>query len=161
MAWTVWGYAYADQAEFDSTNVFASFRMNSDTIVQYCRTWFIIFDNPSFVSLTANIYSNRLDGSDNSPGLLLYSSDARLKSEIHTEDYGVRETWFEFTDTIPLQGDTWYNLVISANTYSPSGNAHIAWKHSYPDPVYTTDYTPAVETINKSPFDFYFIGGEY
>lgn len=165
MAWTVWGRRW-DTGELANTAMFASFRMNTDTILKAARTWVIVFNNPTFTSLNAKIYSDEVrtisgTKTGHTPVTLLHTStDSRTKAEIHTLDHGVKETYFTFNE-IPLQKDTWYNFVINAVGYSPTSGSYLCWKHSYPDPVLSTDYTSAVETINSSPFDLYFIGGDY
>lgn len=159
MAWTVWGKNF-DTGELSNTNLFCTFRMNSDTILKAVRTWFIVYNDPVFTNLNCKIYSDEVRSGSHTPVKLLHTStDVRTKAELHTLPYGVKETYFTF-DEIPLQGDTWYNLVINGTGYTPTSTSYLAWMHSYPDPV-LTGYTPALETINLSPFAIYFIGGEY
>ncbi len=160
MAWTVWAHDW-ESGELANTTLFQPFRMNTDTIVKAVRTWIVVYGDPTFTDLNAKIYSDEVRSGDHTPVKLLHTSDSRTKAQIHTDLYGVRETWFEFTNTAALQGDTWYNLVINGTGYSPTSNSYLAWRHAYPDPVLSTDYVAAVENINSAPFDIYFIGGDY
>lgn len=161
MAWTVWGQNY-QSGELSDTSYSQAFRMNSNTIVRAIRTWFVIYNNPIFNSLNAKIYATDEQIEDGSypPTKLLATSNSRTKSELITDDYGIKETYFDFTNDVELEGTTWYAIVINADGYSPTSNSHIAWKHSYPDPV-LPGYTAALETINQSPFEIYFIGADY
>lgn len=162
--WDVWARTY-ESGELANTTLFQPFRMNTDTILKAVRTWFVVFNNPTFTDLNAKIYSDEIrtisgTKTGHTPVTLLHTStDSRTKAELHTSDYGVKETYFTFNE-VPLQGDTWYNLVINGTGYSPTASSYLAWKHAYPDPV-LTGYTAAVETINSSPFQIYFIGGDY
>lgn len=160
MGWSVWGRSF-ESGDLANTNLYQPFRMNTDTIVKAVRTWIIVYGNPTFTDLNAKIYSSESRSGTETPVLLLHTSDSRTKAQIHTENYAIRETWFEFTNTAALQGDTWYNLVINGTGYSPTTNSYLAWRHGYPDPVISTNYTAAVETINQAPYDIYFIGGTY
>lgn len=159
--WKVWAQPF-DTGELANTSWRQAFRMNSDTIVRAVRTWFVVYNDPTFTSLNAKIYATDAQVEDGTfPATeLLHTSDSRTKSEIHTLPYGVKETYFDFSPTAPLQSDTWYALVINAVGYAPTTSSYLAWKHSYPDPV-LTGYTPARETINQSPFQIYFIGAPY
>lgn len=159
MAWTVWARNW-ETGQLSDTTLYCTFRMNTNTILRAVRTWIVVYNNPVFTSLNCKIYSNESRSGVNTPVKLLHTStDSRLKAEIHTLDYGVKETYFTFDD-VPLQGDTWYNLVINGAGYVPTDSSYLAWMHSYPDPV-LDGYTPAVETIAVSPYAVYFIGGEY
>jgi hypothetical protein len=140
--------------------------MNQDTILKAVRTWIVVFNDPTFTDLNCKIYSDEIRSiggtkTGHTPVKLLHTStDSRTKAEIHTLDHGVKEVYFTFNE-VPLQANTWYNLVINGTGYSPTSGSYLAWRHAYPDPVLATDHVAAVETINGSPFDIYFIGGTY
>lgn|SRR3990167_2048515 len=165
MAWTVWAHNW-ESGELSNTTLYQPFRMNSDTILKGVRTWIVVFNNPTFTELNCKIYSDEvrtISGTytDHTPVKLLHTStDVRTKAELCTLNYGVKETYFTFAE-VPLQADTWYNLVINGTGYSPTSSSYLSWMHSYPDPVLASSYTAAVETINSSPFAIYFIGGTY
>lgn len=160
MAWTVWAADW-QAGELSDTTLYQPFRMNADTIVLAVRTWFVVYNDPTFTSLNAKIYSDELRSGVHTPVKLLHTSDSRTKAQLHSQEYGVRETWFEFDPSVPLQGDTWYNLVINGVGYAPTSNSYLAWRHAYPDPVLATDYVANPLNINAAPFDIYFIGGTY
>lgn len=161
MGWTVWARPF-ESGQLSNTTYRQPFRMNTDTIVIAVRTWFVVFNDPTFTSLNAKIYATDAQVEDGTfPATrLLHTSDSRTKAELFTLPYGVKETYFKFEPTAPLQAGTWYNLVINGVGYAPTSSSYLAWKHSYPDPV-LQGYTPARETINQSPFQIYFIGANY
>lgn len=160
MGWRVWGTDF-ESGELASTAKFQTFRPNADILLRYVRTWFIFINDPIFTDLSVKLYSNEVRSGDNTPVELLASTDARTKSELITLENGVKETGFEFSSVIPLQANTYYNIVINGTGYIPTASSYIAWMKAFPDPVYSTDYTPAIETINYAPYQVYFISGVY
>lgn len=164
MGWTVWGDTWETTASMENTTLFQTVQFNTDVILRAVRTWIIYVENPTYTSLSMKIYSNEIVGSTNTPRKLLYTStDTRTPAEIKGETalaHGVREIYFNFAD-INLKGADKYNFVINAVGYAPSGDSHLAWMKGFPDPVYSTGYTPAIETINIAPYQMYFIGGSF
>lgn len=160
MAWQVYGHNW-ESGELANTALYQPYRMNKNILVKAIRTWIVVYGDPTFTDLCCKIYSDELRNSIHTPVTLLHTSDSRTKAEIITENYGVRETWFEFTNPISLQALTWYNVVINGTGYSPTTNSYLAWRHAFPDPVLTTDYVASAVNIPFAPFDIYFIGGDY
>lgn len=162
MGWRVYGIPYGS-GELSDTTLYQPFRPNKNILIRTVRTWFIIFNDPVFTSLNAKIYATDFQVEDGTfpPTKLLQTSDSRTKASIHTDDYGIKETYFTFSPTIELESSTWYALVINASGYTPTSNSYIAWKHSYPDPVLETLWSPSRNTVNKSPFQIYFEGANY
>ena len=161
MAWTVWAQPFGS-GELSDTTYYQAFRPNSDFILKAMRTWFVVYNDPVFTDLNAKIYgTNTQDESVWPPTKLIATSDSRTKAQIHTQDYGVRETWFEWSPTVDLEANTWYAIVINGTGYTPTSSSYLAWKHSYPDPVLSTNYTANLITVNKSPYQLYFIGAAY
>lgn len=159
MGWRVWGSGWDSADEIEGTSLYQPVVFNRDVVLRAARTWIIVVGDPVFDSLSMKIYSNRPVDSFDAPGKLLHSStDTRAKAEIHTLANGVKEIFFTFAD-IPLKGTEVYNFVINGAGYVPAPNSHLAWMKGFPDPVYATGYTPAIETINRAPFQIYFIGG--
>lgn len=157
-AWKVFGDDF-ESGELENTNKFQTTKFGYDTILRAVRTWIIVVGDPTFTDLHMKMYSNQLIGSDNSPNVLIATSTNTLtKSEIITLENGVKEIYFEF-DYIPCNGETLYNFVINGTGYtSPTTTSHIAWRKAFPDPVYTSGYTPAMETVPYSPYALYIIG---
>lgn len=164
MAWTVWADDW-ETGELANTNKFQTVRVNTDITLRAVRTWVVIINDPVFTDLSMDIYSNEERSGDNTPVQLLHSStspstglaDVRTKSEIHTLEHGVKEIYFEFND-VPLQGDTWYNFVMQGTGYVPTASSYLAWMKAFPDPVYSNNFTPALETLPFAPYQMYLIG---
>ena len=160
MGWRVWGDDFTS-SDFTGKAKFQSFRSNKNVILKNVRTWFIFINDPIFTDISLKIYSNEVRNGDNTPVELIATSIAKPKSELITLENGVKETGFEFSDSIPIQKDTFYNVVINGTGYNPTDTSYICWMKAFPDPVYTTDFTPAFETLGKAPYQVYFISGDY
>lgn len=160
MGWKVWGDDWA-AGELANTALFQPVQFGADVILRAVRTWIILIGDPVFTDLEMKIYSNEVVDTLDTPRKLLHSStDRRTKSEIHTLPHGVREIYFSFAD-VPLKGDDTYNVVINGAGYTPAVDSYLCWRKAFPDPVYATGYTPAIETINRAPYALYFIGGSF
>lgn len=161
MGWKVWGDPWPTAESMQDASLFQTVQFNADVILRAARTWIIVFGNPAFTSLSMKIYSNDVVDGKNTPRKLLHTStDVRTKAEIHTQPYAVREIYFNFGD-VPIKGSDKYNFVINGVGYAPAGGSHLAWRKAFPDPVYASGYTPAIETINRAPYGVYFIGGGF
>lgn len=158
MTYSAWGDDFSS-ADMTGVSKFVTFKPNKNIVVRYIRTAFVIYNDPVFTDLNAKIYSV---GADNVPVELLHTStDSRTKAEIHTLANGVKSTYFTFND-IPLQENTYYNLVINGTGYLPTTNSYIAWKLAFPDPVYRDPiYTYGFANINRCPFDIELVSGEF
>lgn len=161
MGWKVWGDPWLTTGAMQDASVFQTVQFNRDTILRAARTWLVVIGDPTFTSLSMKIYSNEVVSSVNTPRkLLATSTDVRTKAEVHTLPHGVKEIYFNFDD-VPLTGADKYNFVINAVGYVPDVDSYLAWRKAFPDPVYTGGYTPAIETINRAPYEIYFIGGDF
>jgi hypothetical protein len=160
MTFRVWAKPY-DSGELANTNIFQPVKSNTDMILVGVRTWIVVYNAPNFTSLNLKIYSDSLVGGEHTPGeLLATSTNVLTKSEIITENNGVREIYFDF-NSFPVNGQDYYNFVLNGTDYVPTSSSHLAWRKAFPDTVYETDYTPLMVTINKAPFELYFIAGVF
>lgn len=152
MVWTVYGDQYENASDLTDQSKFQPVIMPSNSIVIGCRTWVILVDDPTLTSLSMEIYSNRPDGSgDPQPGVLLHTStNVQTKANILTDNSGNKEIFFNFNQVNLKGGDT-YNFVLTGAGYSPTASSFIAWRIAWPDPVYTTNYTPTVENLGRAP----------
>lgn len=158
--WSVWADSW-ESGELANTSKFQSIKFNGNYIVKAFRTWIVVVDDPVFTSLSMKIYSNEVVSSKNTVKKLLHTStDVRTKAEIHTLENGVKEIYFTFND-IPVQENTFYNVVINGVGYLPTSGSYLAWMKAFPDPIYGNNYTPALETINLAPYQIYAIGSTY
>lgn len=160
MVWTVYGDIYESAGDLTDQSKFQPIIMPDNTIIVGVRTWVLFIDDPTFTNLSMEIYSNRTDSGSDAPGKLLHTStDQRTKSEIFTDNSANKEIYFTFNNVNLRGGDT-YNFVLTGTGYSPTSSSFIAWRLAWPDPVYTENYTPTVENLNRAPkFISTIIGG--
>jgi hypothetical protein len=150
-----------DSGELANTAMYQPFKANKNMALRCIRTWLAFVDNPTVDNFTAKIYSDRTDSVSHAPGVLIATSTNTLtKAEIITLANGFKEVPFMFDD-INLQENTWYNLVINAGTYTPSASSYVAWKSSFPDPVYPTGLDISAIKLGSSPYAITIIGSEY
>ena len=153
MGWKV----FADPFETsDLTGVarFQPIKFNQDMILRAVRTWIVVYNNPAFTNLNMKIYSNNAGYPKK---LIATSTNVQLKASIHTLDNAVKEMWFEFDYPVFKGADT-YHLVINGSGYTFAEGSHLAWMKGFPDPVYSTGYTPAIETMLYAPYQCYCLG---
>lgn len=154
MAWSVLG-DYLLTADATSTTYFQKIiPRNSDMILRAVRTYVIVFNNPTFTALTMKLYSNNA-GSPRA--LIATSTNSQAKASITTLANAIKEIHFNFADII-LKKDATYHLVLNATGYTGTTSAHVAWKHSYPDPAYQTNVDMTFEGALVSPYDVLLIG---
>lgn len=150
---------YADTvstADAVGTTMSQKVDFNKNIILRACRIWIICYGNPNFTSLTMKIYSN--DGG--SPKKLLHTStNSPTKAEVITLDNGVKEIYFNFNYPV-FDADDSYHFVLQAAGYTYSDASHFSWKKAWPDPVYTTNWTPTSINLLTAPRAIYFIGSE-
>lgn len=155
MSYRVWGDAYST-AEITNGTKTQQAKMNKNVILRYVRTWIVCYNDPTFTSLTMNIYASN----GGTQGKLLHTSTNSLtKSEIITLSNGVKDIYFEFDDIV-LNGSTQYFFALRGTGAAFSDTSFIAWKKAFPEPVYPTGWTPSMTTINSNPFDITFIGAD-
>lgn len=159
MSWRVWGDPF-ETTDLTTSNKFQSITFGQDLILRAARTWIIVYNNPAFDYLNMKIYSNDASSGANTPKkLLATSTNTQLKSSIHTLDNAVKEIWFEF-DYPVFNGADIYNFVINGSGYTFAESSHLAWMKGFPNPVYSSGYTPSMLTIPFAPYELYFIGAE-
>jgi len=159
MGWKVFGWGYST-SELTDKSVFQPIKFNKNILLRAIRTWIIVYNDPDFTSLNLKLYSDNTDEGSHEPIKLLATSESKTKADIITLENGVREVAFIFDD-YPINKDTYYNLVLNGAGYTGSSNECLAWRKGFPDPVYSSGYTPAIETVNKSPYEVYAIGAEF
>lgn len=156
MGWTVWADDFT-VGDMSGVSKFQPVTFGKDLILRAVRTWIVVYDDPAFTSLNMKIYSN--EGSYTPKKLLATSTNVITKAELHTLPNAVKEIWFEF-DYPVFNGNDVYNVVINGTGYAPTGDKHLAWMKGFPDPVYSTAYVPAIETLPYAPYQLYFIGAD-
>jgi len=139
MSWYVVGATYYNDSDLTDTTVKQSMTFDTAVILKAVRIWLIFYNDPTFTSLNMKIYSESL-------ALLHTSTNSQVKADLLTDDYGVKETYFEFAN-VNLAKDTPYYFVLNASGYTgASESTHIAWRNTYPDQYYPV--TPALDGLN-------------
>lgn len=150
--WKVWGNPIltADMTAGVSQKV----KFNTNLVLRACRIWLIFYNEPALTNLTMKIYS---DDGGTARKLLHTSTNTPTKASMITLANGVREIYFDFNYPT-FDADDYYHFVLTGSGYTGTDSTHIAWRHGWPDPVYTSGWTPSLTNINTSPYAIYFIG---
>jgi len=154
MGWRVYADTYNNDSELGTKSCKVKFGKN--IILQYSPTWIIFYNDPPVTSLKMEIYSDN----DGSIGSLLHTSTNQpTKSQMISLENGIKHISFLWNN-IQLDGVNWYHFVLNGTTSGLSASSTIAWKHSFPDPVYRTGLALSLEELQVTPYDIYFIGAE-
>ena len=156
MGWKVYADSYNTDAELSSGSKSVRAKMNEEIILRYVRTWIVFNNDPGLTNITMKIYSDDND----SKGFLLHSSTTtHTKANIITATNGVKEVYFAFDD-IALDSENYYQFVLTGTSSGFSSSSHVAWKLSYPDPVYSSGFTNNYENLLVYPYDLVLIGAK-
>jgi hypothetical protein len=156
MGWKVWGEPFETNDLTSTLRVFQLVKPNKNLILRAIRCWYIFYGDPVFTNLFAEIFSIE----NNEPKKKLFtSSNLITNSEIISLENGVKEIYFTFND-VNLKSNTQYAFLTRGNGYTGSSSSHIAWKTSFPDPVYTTNLTLSYENLLRYPYTITFFGSE-
>lgn len=162
MAWEVYGIPYYNNSELTDTTVYQSLKFDRSAVLRAVRIWVIIYNDPTFTSLNLKLYSNNENAANPAPATLLETSaNTWVKGDLHSLSYACKEIHFEF-DYHTLRRDTWYHFVLNASGYSgAAADKHLAWRYSYPDPVYPENITLEKRALGRYPLTLYPIFAEF
>ena len=153
MSWRMVGLGIST-AEMAAIAISQKATVNKNIYLRATRAGVIQYNNPAWTSLVMRIYSDK----SGSPGKLLFTSaTSHTKASLFTLDHGYKETYFEF-NYAPLQKNTPYHFVLYASGYIGDASAHLAWRQSYPDPIYRNGFTPEAANGDNHPFDLMLLG---
>lgn len=156
--WLIYANSYDSDAEFSGATKTVRFKVNSPGgIVQYFRTWLIGFNDPQFTNITAKIYAD-VNGSK---GALLDNGNSvttLTKAQITTEVNFAKEVYFQF-DNLSLDQHNWYHFALTGVSSGFTEDSHIAWRSSYPFPVYREGLSAA--NLAAYPFLVSVVGAEF
>ena len=111
----------------------------------------IFAHNPTFTTVVMELWSDN----GGSPGKLIATSTnskARANLLPTADNFGICFAFFNFAD-IPLRAGVKYWLAVKATGYTYSASAHIAWRHTWPDPQYQTGLTLTTVKGAKLPLE--------
>lgn len=113
----------------------------------------IIHYNSNFDYLKLRCYSTR----NSAPSKLLFeSTNQRARTDIFTENYGVKETWFEFNYE-RMRQDEPYRFVLWANSYTGSDSNHLSWLKDWPKPINNSVISVNAYSMFRQEFSISFI----
>lgn len=150
---------YTADNSASSPGVYQGFILPENLLVKAFRIGVIQYNDPSYTSLVLKLYGNR----NGSPGKVIYtSSNSISKSTIASvEDHSYKETYFEFTNPPALRGGEQYYAAIFINgAYVGDATSHLAWKTTWPDPIFDTGVTENQAKAAKFPLQLSIIGSE-
>lgn len=161
MGSTVYGrVAEAGDLVDGSKIMYQPFKTNSNKVLIGLRHWMIFYDNPTITGMKCAIYADDFSTGDHLPSTKIQeSTKVWSKAEIISLNNGFFEIYYDFAN-IPLQEDTWYHAVFYADTYTPVGDAHVAYRTGFPDPVYTLNLTIDPIKLDSFPLAMYLIGAD-
>lgn len=117
----------------------------------------LIAHNPTFTGLCMELWSDNGGASK----LIATSTNTKARSDLlpTSDNYGKCDVPFTFAD-VPLRAGTKYWLALKAATYTYSSSAHLAWRHSWPDPQYASGFDKNVVHAGTHPLEFTLIMGD-
>lgn len=148
MALEVFGTVW-NSGELADKSVFTKFKFKSNLILKGIVTNIIVFNDPTFTSLSLNIYSDRGGLPD---VLLATSTNSQTKEAVHTLANANKALFFQFAEQA-FAGEVFYHLVMSAVGYSPTAAKYLAREVQTTDPIYVGgDTDPIKYAINPHKF---------
>lgn len=135
MAWQVFGARF-ETADFTGDPVhFQCFTPAKTLALKAIQSWFVLYNNPTFAGLKMKIYSVK----NSIPYQLLWTSDENIADAdvLLTYDNGIKALYFGFSTPPYLRGGDTYAIVPAFTSYTGTESAHIAWKKTLGDKVYT------------------------
>lgn len=158
MSWLVYADSYDNDADFSGATKSVRFNLTNNTVVKYIRTSVILYNDPGLTNITASIY---YDKTDESKGDKIASSlTTHTKAEIITSLNGVVDLYFEFNE-ISLHNSGYYHFALHGVSSGFTDSSHLAWKTSYPDPVYDGGVSVVFSNLPKFPYTFVLIGDDF
>jgi hypothetical protein len=158
MAWSVYADSYDNDTDYLNGAKSVRFKLNSNKVIKHIRTWVVVLNDASFTNITAGIYYDKAD--ETKGDLVAASTTTHLKAAVVTSNNGVRSLYFTF-DEVALNGDAYYHFALHGTSSGFSPTSHIAWKTSYPDPVYEGGVTITFANLPKFPYTFLAIGDDF
>lgn len=153
--WRMYGDNYSTAAASDAS-IYQKFIPTNNTVLVAIRAKIIQNNNPSWTSASMKIYSY-VGGAPRA--LIATSTNSVTKASISALNSFMAEVPFYFSNLI-LKGSESYAAVINFSGYTGSDSSHLAWKRSFPDPVYRTNVTTTFEGLLTTPFDMICIGDD-
>lgn len=122
--------------------------LSKNRIVKAFRTWVLVYNSPSFTTLSLNVMSNL----GAIPGQVIFTSEnSYVLNDIATDAFAVKEIFFDFINPIFLRKGT-YHLALNATDYVGDSSSHLGWVRGTPDPNNQIDVSNNTQNIARMPF---------
>ena len=153
--WLVYAKTYYSSSDLTDATLYQPMKFGYNVALKAVRSWVVVFNDPPFTALNMKVYANDENAASPTPSKLLYtSSNTWTKANVHTSDHACKELYFQFDD-ICLRRNTWYHFVINGTGYTGSTSSFLAWKNSYPDPIYPEGVTLSKEKLGSYPLSIH------
>ena len=123
-----------------------------DAHVKSLHSRFVFHGRPDLTGLRLSIHEMNGDGSIGHALSGGISSKAWTRNEVSSEDFAVKELWFEFDNPPFLQEGDSYFVVPSADSYAGDSDDHVAWVRAWPDPYAWVGFVPSWVNRGVAPF---------
>lgn len=156
MTWRAYG-TQLETADMSNLNKYYSFTSSYDFFIKGIHAWIIVYNDPAFTSLHIELYENAAGSVGQYEGLI-GTTGTVTKAEIHTDDYALRDVYFEFSTDVIVRKDIRYTAFIQGSGYTYAESSHLALKKAWPKSLYTPTTALTDMNMHKAPYEFYLIG---
>ena len=158
MTWTIWGERFKNSDFSGDPRVTQPFTLAENTKIKSLRTWFVIFNDPSFTELSMDIRADQ--GGVATETIYTFDKVWTLAEMLEVESYGLKEIYFDFDVPKVLKADTQYHLVPVVSGAAFTAGSHLSWVRGFPDPNTTHSVPLSIHQISNLPFYMSFIGDD-
>lgn len=161
MTWRVWG-TQLETSDLTDVNIYQTVQFNKNIVLRGIRLWIVNYNDPTYTSLNLKLYSGTTGSvlTSTPKNLIATSLNVITKAEVSTLANAHKEIWFEFQD-IALNKDSIFHFVLNGAGYTANWpTSGLAFRRSFPDPIYTKNVTSEWTHIARMPYMFTFIGAE-
>lgn len=122
------------------------------------RLWVVKYGTPTLDALGCELRS--YDSVGGGRTLIQAAQNVWQLSEISSDNYGVKEVYFDWLNPILLKKGVEYTINLTLDNYVGDATNHIAWVRAWPDPIVAFSGSTTYINLNKFPFQVGLIGRE-
>lgn len=139
MSYTVWGEELLTADMTSGTRVYLPWKPTAKNYVLSTQQfWFIAYNNPTFTSLSMDLYST--DENSLPKKLIASSTNSQTKLELMPENQNhIIGTYFNFNN-VSCRMNELYAFVPRGTSYTYSESSCLLLMKAFPNPVYETDH---------------------
>jgi len=124
--------------------------------VKAFQTWVVKYGTPTMDPMTLELRA--YNPVTNERTLIATSITQWQLSEIGSDNYALKQLYFEFDQPPILRKGTEYTVNLKIPNYVGTADNHIAWVHAWNDPIVA--FSGALEQLSTFPFQVGIIGRE-